>query len=209
MNSARFFRSVQDAPWYRQFLAPVLDGVRPLPAQATVLDLGMGPGKLLELGQAQTSLRWAGADSDPAMLAEARQRASLHGVALHQIHPDQPLPFAAATFDAVTCCSVLFLLPEPATLLTEITRILRPSGRLVVLTPSGTVRPRSKLIGTIGWDPRNWTFWLWRQMTAERGRTWTRRGLLSDFAAQQRAVYKRADVFHGLATLEVVQFMGP
>ena len=80
---ARFFRYVQDAPWYSHFLNPVLQSLQNLPENAKVLDVGTGAGKLLERGLSQTSLRWEGADIDPAMLAEARQRPSLRDMPLH------------------------------------------------------------------------------------------------------------------------------
>lgn len=170
MNGARFFRRVQDAPWYAHFLQPVLAA---LPAQpgAAVLDVGTGAGKLMELGQALPHLHWTGADTDAAMLAEARQRPLLHQTPLHQLTPGDPLPFPDAQFDAVTFCSVLFLLPDPTPLLAEAWRMLRPNGRLIALTPSGGAGTPD-IMGTIGWHPSNWTFFLWRQMTAGNGRRW-------------------------------------
>ncbi len=206
MNMARFFRYVQDASWYDHFLNPVLQTLQPLPENAYVLDVGTGTGKLLELGQVHTSLHWAGIDTDDAMLAEARQRPSLRDVPLlHSLSPDQ-LPFDKALFDAVTFCSVLFLLSNPFPLLEETVRILRPSGRLVALTPTGTRQITSEVIRLLGWHPQNWTCFLWRQMTASIGRTWAQKGILAEFACERHAAYNKQIVFHGLAAVELVQF---
>lgn len=48
---------------------------------------------------------------------------------------NRPLPFADAAVDTVTCLSVLEHLREPATLLAEAARVLRPGGHLVLQVP--------------------------------------------------------------------------
>ncbi|BBX63185.1 similarity with UbiE/COQ5 methyltransferase [Mycobacterium saskatchewanense] len=44
------------------------------------------------------------------------------------------LPFADATFDAVCCFGALYLMPEPFRVAQEMVRVLRPGGRVAVLT---------------------------------------------------------------------------
>ncbi len=44
------------------------------------------------------------------------------------------LPFADATFDAVCCFGALYLVPEPFRVAGEMLRVLRPGGRIAVLT---------------------------------------------------------------------------
>lgn len=44
------------------------------------------------------------------------------------------LPFADATFDAVCCFGALYLMPEPFRVAGEMVRVLRPGGRIAVLT---------------------------------------------------------------------------
>lgn len=44
------------------------------------------------------------------------------------------LPFADATFDAVCCFGALYLMPEPFRVAREMVRVLRPGGRIAVLT---------------------------------------------------------------------------
>lgn len=202
---ARFFRNVQDAPWYAHFLMPVLDSLEGLPDAATVLDIGTGAGKLIEMGLSRYPYRWAGADTDADMLSEARQRPLLRDIELHHLQPALPLPFADASFDAVTLCSVLFLLPDPGDLLRESWRVLRPGGRLVVLTPSGTGNVGPAILRKIGIKRNNWTFFLWRRMTAGNGRAWTQNSPLADFARRQNATYSDIPVFDRLAWLETVE----
>ena len=205
MNMAQFFHYVQDAPWYFHFLQPVLQTLQPLQSNAKVLDVGTGAGKLLEFGKSQTGFLWEGADTDNEMLVEARKRSSLGNTPLHSLSPDK-LPFENASFDAVTFCSVLFLIPNPLPLLEETARILRPNGRLVALTPTGEGNITPKVMGQIGIHPRNWTFFLWRQMTSGNGRAWAQKGILTEFARQKNAAYNKEIVFNGLAAVEWIQF---
>jgi SAM-dependent methyltransferase len=46
-----------------------------------------------------------------------------------------PLPFAGSTFDTVLCSDVLEHVPSPASLCREVSRLLRPSGALIMNVP--------------------------------------------------------------------------
>ncbi len=107
-----------------------------LRAGQRVLELGPGVG-IWSLPVA-TALEPAGTldvlDIQPDMLASLRARAEARGVTnLVATHGDaQRLPFADAIFDAVYVVGVLGELPDPNAALTEIRRVLKPDGRLVV-----------------------------------------------------------------------------
>ena len=182
-----------------------MDSLKSLSEDAKVLDVGTGAGKLIEMGQKELNLHWVGADTDEAMLTEARQRPSFRDVPLELLKAGSPLPFPDQSFDAVTFCSVLFLISDPAPLLEERWRILRLGGILVALTPTGKGQVRPAFLRQIGFSPANATFFLWRSMTASSGRAWSQRDTLETFARSHQADYRSEKVFNGLALLEIVQ----
>jgi ubiquinone/menaquinone biosynthesis C-methylase UbiE len=92
-----------------------------------VLDLGCGPGTDLTrlTGVGATVL---GVDHDPAMLAEARRRMAGHpGVTLCRADA-HALPLAGAVVDRARVDRVLQHLADPARVLAEVHRVLRPGG---------------------------------------------------------------------------------
>jgi ubiquinone/menaquinone biosynthesis C-methylase UbiE len=96
-----------------------------------VLDIGCGTGELLRrLHAVEPSLVLRGVDPSAAMLKEAHIK--LAGAAGLAQAPAGHLPFANATFDLVTCTSVLHYLPEPHQALAEAKRVLKPGGRLAL-----------------------------------------------------------------------------
>jgi ubiquinone/menaquinone biosynthesis C-methylase UbiE len=206
VSFARFFTYVQDAPWYDHFLEPVLGALRPLPPNSKLCDIGTGAGKLLELAQTQLGLEVVGSDTDAEMLAQARKRPSLASTPLHLLEKDQPLPFADDSFDAVTICSVLFLLDDPEPLLQEAMRVLRPNGRLIILTPTGNGRLHPTLFKQIGPSVHNWTFFMWRRMTAGSGRSWATKSILPTFAAKNQLTYHKQGGFQAFAVVEILTF---
>jgi len=97
------------------------------------LDAGCGTGFLSFELQARGH-RVTGVDFAPAMLAEARRKATERGapVRLEQADAEQ-LPFPAGSFDLVISRHVLWTLPHPEAAIGEWIRVLRPGGRLVVV----------------------------------------------------------------------------
>jgi ubiquinone/menaquinone biosynthesis C-methylase UbiE len=99
----------------------------------TLLDAGMGPGRLLEQ---LDRLGWTvhGVDLSPEMveIARAHLPAARERLALGSI---EALPFPDETFDAVVATGVLEYATLP-TALRELARVLRPGGRCVVSYPN-------------------------------------------------------------------------
>ena len=100
----------------------------------TLLDLGTGTGRMLEL-LAPKAERAVGVDQSPAMLSLARARIDdrgLRNVQLKQGDIYAP-PVERGTFDLVVIHQVLHFLDDPARALSEAAHALRPSGRLAVV----------------------------------------------------------------------------
>jgi SAM-dependent methyltransferase len=131
-------------PAWRAVLAPLAllhpGGRAELDAAAMYLRAPAGPAKLLDVGcgsgvalvRMQT-LGWEaeGVEPDPGGVAAARAR----GVRVHEGQlADQKFP--ENHFDAVHSAHVLEHVHDPAGLLRECCRILKPGGTLVILTPN-------------------------------------------------------------------------
>jgi SAM-dependent methyltransferase len=97
------------------------------------LDVGCGTG-FLTLEIASRGHRVTGVDFAPAMLVEARRKATERSSSARFEEADaENLPFARASFDVVISRHVLWTLPHPEAAIDEWIRVLRPGGRLVVV----------------------------------------------------------------------------
>lgn len=113
----------------------ILEALAPGPDDA-LLDVGCGGGLLLRDAHA-TGCRTTGIDHSPAMVELARERAPHARV----VDGDaRAMPFADASFTAVSMSVVLFLLDDPGAVLRECHRVLRPGGRLAVYTTAPELR---------------------------------------------------------------------
>ncbi|MBI3895562.1 MAG: methyltransferase domain-containing protein [Acidobacteria bacterium] len=121
-----------------------------------VLEVGVGPGIMLEsLARANSEGIIAGIDLTPAMLQRTRRRfrhRSLASPALFQADV-RFLPFADGSFDMVFSSYLLDLLsiPNIEKALQEMRRVIRPSGRLMLVYLSQD-KP---------WFNRIWGFFYW------------------------------------------------
>jgi ubiquinone/menaquinone biosynthesis C-methylase UbiE len=124
--------------WHRQLadarsalfsVASVTNGER-------VLDVACGTG-LVAFEAARlvgAAGRVTGVDLSGKMVAAAQRRAADLGVAnaTFQRMDAQKLEFPEASFDVVVCALGLMYVPEPVAALSEMRRILRPGGRMIV-----------------------------------------------------------------------------
>ena len=96
-----------------------------------LLDVGCGNGDFMASMQARGwSVR--GTDFDPAAAATARRT---HGVEV-DVGELSAIGYPAGAFDAVTVRHVVEHVREPVAFLAECWRILKPGGRLVLITPN-------------------------------------------------------------------------
>jgi ArsR family transcriptional regulator len=104
-----------------------------VPSGLAVLDIGTGTGALLPL-LAGTGASVTAVDTSEAMLERARQlceREQLAGVQFRSADV-QALPFADGTFDAAYCSMVLHHVASPGQAVSEMARVVRPGGKVVV-----------------------------------------------------------------------------
>jgi ArsR family transcriptional regulator len=99
-----------------------------------LLDIGTGTGRVLELLAPRVS-RGLGIDASKAMLALARARLSRAGCAQCAVRLGDMyrLPLADASFDLVVLQMVLHHAADPAGVLAEAARVLRPGGTAIVI----------------------------------------------------------------------------
>ncbi len=199
-----FFNRVVDSTWYAAFIEPVLASIRSQGSDLRVLDVGTGVGKLPEFLLRSGRYRCTGIDINARMLAYARVRLAGQPVDLHQITPEQPFPVADASQDIVCFCSVLFLVPAPRPLLDEALRVLKPGGKILVLTPTGQVplHRSVRLFFSFPFHFFNWSFFVWRRATAKRARAWAQKDPLPPFCRDSRLHYSKTTVLQGHAILE-------
>jgi ArsR family transcriptional regulator len=106
----------------------------PETAAASLLDIGTGTGRVLEL-LAPRVTQGLGVDASRAMLALARARLARAGLThcAVRLADMYRLPLADAGFDFAVLQMVLHYAEDPAGVLAEAARVLRPNGRLVVI----------------------------------------------------------------------------
>ena len=116
------------AAWDRIFAL-----VLPRRSALEALDAGCGTG-FLSFELVARGHRVTGVDFAPAMIAEARRKATERSLAVRFEEADaEQLPFGPASFDLVISRHVLWTLPHPQAAIDEWKRVLRPGGRLVIV----------------------------------------------------------------------------
>ena len=101
-----------------------------LPLDEPVLDVGCGDGHFASIAFPRPLL--AGIDPAAAVLREARERGAYHVLAQAL---GNALPYAGGTFATVISNSVLEHIPDVASVLAEIARVLQPGGRFIFCVP--------------------------------------------------------------------------
>lgn len=133
-----------------------------------VLDLGAGMGGFA-VALAREGERAVALDYNCAYCAIARTRARRYALDLAAlVGAGEALPFAAASFEVVTCWDVLEHVQDPHRLLSEIARVLTRNGLvfITVINRLALTDPHYHL-RFVNWMPRAWgeTYIEWRQRT--------------------------------------------
>jgi SAM-dependent methyltransferase len=130
--------------YYASLGAGTLAALQPLERDQIALDVACGAAHAAEAVAARVR-QVVGVDLTPALLAVGAKRLSERGVrnVLLQEANAARLPFADASFDLVFCRAALHHFSEPAAQVSEMARVCRPGGRVVLLdmiAPDADVR---------------------------------------------------------------------
>jgi ubiquinone/menaquinone biosynthesis C-methylase UbiE len=100
-------------------------------ANGRILDVGCGPGvmtqDLMDLGW-----EFCGVDASPNMIREGQRSFGNTGRAHFTVGDASRLPFVTGSFDAVISMGVIDRLPAPEAAVSEMTRVLRKKGTLIL-----------------------------------------------------------------------------
>lgn len=126
-----------DTPWYRLIRAH-LDPARDI-AGKRVLEVACGRGGLAcWLSAVRPPARpLVASDFATTAIARGRALASVRSGGIAWVVADiQTLPHANAVFDTVISCETVEHVPAPRRAIAEMTRLLRPGGKLLLTTPN-------------------------------------------------------------------------
>lgn len=103
-------------------------------AKGDVFELGCGGGINQQFYNSDAITSYAGIDPHEALLDDARKAARDKGwpADLRQVHGED-VPFPDSFFDTVVCTFTLCSVEDPAKVLSEMRRILRPGGQALFL----------------------------------------------------------------------------
>ena len=107
-----------------------------LPEEASILDVGCGPGRLWDENLDRLPKRWGITltDASPGMIAETEGSLGSDRRFGFRVEDVQHLPFKSENFDAVVANHMLYHVPDRPKALSEISRVLRPGGTLYATT---------------------------------------------------------------------------
>ena len=140
MNSKEYFdRTAKeydegyDGRFVRCMYPEVVRQVKELQGE-DILDIGCGNGNVIKMLEAQRPGHYYGADLSREMLKEARKRVSKEVVL--KLADAVDLPFDDESFDIVICNASFHHYEEPKKAISEMNRILRPGGALILGDPT-------------------------------------------------------------------------
>ncbi len=107
----------------------------------TALDVGCGVGHWGQrlMRHTDPSATLVGIDAEAAWVAGARERAASLGLeerTRYEVAAAEALPWEDASFDMVTCQTVLMHVPDAVAVVREMVRVLRPGGLFVAAEPN-------------------------------------------------------------------------
>src|ERR1700677_2006782 len=144
----------QDPRWRRALVSEIAPR-----AGQRVLDVATGTGMVAAELLARADCSVVGIDQSPQMLAGARERFATRERSRVELLEGEAeaLPFADASFDALTFTYLLRYVEDPAATVRELARVVRPGGRVASLEfgvpPWPPARVAWRLYTVIGLPP--------------------------------------------------------
>lgn len=139
-HSAEYFGDTRDYWWNADFIA--LIGRRfAFDRMHDVLDVGCGVGHWAQVlaSALPPDVRVTGVDRDPSWVDKANARAASRGLSdrfRYQLAEAQALPFPDASFDLVTCQTLLIHVADPGAVIADMVRVARPGGLVLAAEPN-------------------------------------------------------------------------
>ena len=165
------------------FAAWTRDALAAAGSAARLLDVGCGRGGLVEQLE-HPERQMVGIDPDFASLVEHRLDMNRAAAFSHQI------PFAEGVFDVVIAAWVMEHLSRPSHDLAEIARVLKPGGRLILITPN-RLHPLirlNRILGRVMWTQKRLIFRLYGREAEDTFPAYYRANTPADLKELGRAV---------------------
>jgi SAM-dependent methyltransferase len=139
-HSAAYFGPERDFWWNLDHLE-LIASRRGLAGVRSVLDVGSGQGHwgMLLASVLPRDASVAGIEREPEWVEEAGRRAERCGLADRFRYLQgvaEALPFGDASFDLVTCQTVLIHVADPRAVIREMIRVTKPGGQVIVAEPN-------------------------------------------------------------------------
>ena len=139
-----------------------------------VLECACGTG-MLTVGIANKCKTLVATDFSSRMLSKAKKKCEAFGNAVFERADILQMPYPDESFDKVVAANVIHLLDDPYKALSELNRVCKPGGRLIIPTymnkeKTGKASGFSKAIGKAGADfKRQFTFSSYSHFFADAG----------------------------------------
>jgi ubiquinone/menaquinone biosynthesis C-methylase UbiE len=127
--------------------------------QGAVLDIGGGPGRMAVPLSSEYRVTLCDISADMLRIATdaaAKSNVSAGNLAVRRLDASEPLPFSSAAFDRVLCIDLLVHLKVPVSLLSELHRVLKPDGELIVDMSNRSPWWILRYPRTLGRRPNRW-----------------------------------------------------
>jgi SAM-dependent methyltransferase len=167
-HSALYMSDGRDLWWNEDFLALIATRTN-LASAKRVLDCGAGQGHWTRtIARLAPNAEVIGIEREAEWVARASSMTTTN-VTYRQGDVNK-LPFEDASFDVVTCQTLLIHVPDPRLVVREMTRVLRPGGRLVLCEPNNLAEGAARLAVTPDFDLEGALAWFRLEALCEKGK---------------------------------------